>query len=293
MRLVFFVFCALLLSCGLNDGKVKKTKDKIDISELERYQEKRVLMARDFADENGWITPDDCDGMIWSGKVLAVLNPGFGDIRAAEYDDEKGKFSRRPKPYCWTKDGGDQGSKTTWSKDMAIGGLIPYVLLQNDRSILSDHMSYGERKGWQMGEPLADGRAIYTPSLVGMLHRLAKKMGLKHDNFYVQVGHIWNSGLVDYKAHLQVMSIWIEGEIAGGKISAAMRQRIIEHVTREPKAVFYQVMSAIYVGDYEQAINLCSSDAFSVGSYVRCSNKDACSLSDMLFSCHLLIEHLR
>lgn len=160
--------------------------------------------------ETGWLDVDGCDAMIWSGKYAAVRYTTGVDIESAQI--EPGKWSRRPLPPCWSSDGGDVGSKTTWSRDMFIAGLGPWAWRTNRLDVLQDHATYGKAHNWQMGEPVADGRTIYTPSLIGILYQMIFYMGGEDS-----VNRVWPSiyvkGLTDYQAHLQVMDIWVRGEI--------------------------------------------------------------------------------
>lgn len=184
---------------------------------LERTKEAEGL--RDKA--NGWLTPLDCDGWQVTGKYAASPLVMSVDFTAAEYPTEPGRFHRRPLSLpCWTPEGGDTGSKTTWSRDMGLGVAV-YAWSVRDRALLERHIAYGKTHpakweglpAWKMGEPLADGRAIYSPALIGLLYQVLHALG-GEDNPDRAWPNYYTKGLRDYQAHLQALDILVRGEVS-------------------------------------------------------------------------------
>lgn len=262
------LIAALLISCG-------KEKDQIDpaasprLPELKESFEKNQARALEIRDPaTGWLSVSDCDGMIWAGKYSCSLGESSTvNLRASEYPGQPGRFDRRPPPFCWTKELGDQGSKTTWSRDMGIAGLIPAAWCKKDLKILQDHAAYGEAHNWHMGEPLADGRAIYSPGVIGILYSAIKKLG-GPSNDKAKLPSFYPAGLDDYQAHLQMMDIWLKGEFRDS-ISAVMRDRIKEHSKREPECPFYSYLNGLYTGSQDRTIELLLASSEPKCSYVR------------------------
>ena len=221
-------------------------------------------------EHNGWITPSSCDGMLWTGLWASSPRVEGVDITASEYEQSPGRFGRRPPPHCWDETNGDVGSKTTWSRDM-LKGLMIWSYRRGHRDVLERHAEYGKRKNWKMGEPLDDGRAVYTPSSIGELYSTIYAMGGEDNASRVWPG-TYTSGLNDYQAHLQMLSIYIRGTIAEQlnsadaipmpgagllDISNTMYDRIVEHSSREPLCPFYEYMRAVYDdGDLNHATEL-------------------------------------
>jgi hypothetical protein len=120
-------------------------------------------------------------------------------------------------------------------------------------------MTYGKAKNWSMGEPYADGRAVYSPAIIGMFYQTIYKMG-GDDNSSRMWPSIYSEGLDDYQAHLQMLDIWIRGEVEGQSlnldISATMWDRIKEHSDREPECPFYTFMRGIYDGSLDKTVDL-------------------------------------
>lgn len=266
------------------------------------YSEKLEL-AREWADpdKGNWLATGDCDGALWMGKYSCADGIPEVDLTASEYPNQPGRFSRRPPPYCWTPEGGDQGSKTTWSRDMGRG-LYRWAWCNKKLDALERHAKYGAAKTWKMGEPLNDGRVVYTPAMIGELYELIHALG-GEDN----PGRVWPtaypSGLDDYQAHLQVLSIQIRAEISENfgqrlafaprlltgenpspddgefnakegasltllGISDTMYARLKEHAHREPECAYYQYMLGVYEGSMDKALELLLADS-SKCQYIR------------------------
>lgn len=299
-----FLLPLLVLSClSKKKEETKEPNTNERTPELAaRYQENLALAETLRNPINRWLTPKDCDGMIWAGKYSC--GGGDPDIRAAEYPEEKGRFDRRPPPYCWTPELGDQGSKTTWSRDMGIAGLFPHALCKRDLQILADHAAFGESAKWEMGQPLADGRAIYTPAVIGSLYSLIYALGGPSDKKRGWTG-IYPKGLDDYKAHLQMMDIWMRLEISGplpplpgepiefsADLSKTLVDRINEHADREPQCPFYQFMKGRFSGSQDRTVDLLLSSNEPACSYVRGESLALVQLSEWLFVARATLAEL-
>lgn len=279
----------LLISCS-------KDKDQIDpvpsprLPELLEAFEKNQARALEIRDPaSGWLSVSDCDAIIWAGKYSCSLGEATTvNLRASEYPEQPGRFDRRPPPFCWTKELGDQGSKTTWSRDMGIAGLIPAAWCKKDLKLLEDHAAFGEANNWNMGEPLADGRGIYTSGLIGILYSAIKGLG-GEDNEKRKFPSFFFPGLDDYQAHLQMMDIWIRGEMKD-TISGVMLDRIKEHSKREPDCPFYSYMSGLYSGSQERTVELLLASNEPKCSYVRSNEKEKSDLAEWLFVAKQVLE---
>lgn len=285
----------LSASCGVFKRRSETPPESSDrIAELKALYEAGLARAVEIRDaETGWLARGDCDGMIWTGQYAATGAAGV-NILAAEYDGS-GRFSRRPFPACWDETNGDQGSKTTWSRDMFLGGLLPYAYYRGDREALERHAAYGRGHNWQMGEPLADGRVVYTPSLIGILYKAIEAMG-GEPNVNSAWPTVYPSGLVDYEAHLQAMAILLHGEIdaVGASltldISNQMFERIMEHAAREPDEPLYAFLAMKYDGKLTHVLDLLLDPAMPMGGFVRCSDPPQCRLAHWLFVADLTLS---
>jgi len=301
MKLFIIIFCSILLfTCGNNkphDGKTEL------MAHLIKAQNERIAEGITYTDENGWITPTDCDGFLWSSKFGAALylfqtitNPIIELIklfnpRASEYENQPGRYNRSPS-MCRE---GNERSRSTWSRDMGLG-LLQYGYLRGDREILERHISYVRGNGWVSGEPRSYDTTVYTPALWSLYYQVIYTLGGEHDNWRdwlsVYPSYLLNpSGLDDFRAHLQMLNIWLYGETIGS-IDDVRLARVIEHADREPDNAFYQVMRGRWLGDWNRAIELCKYPNRTHASYIRCDDPRACYIAEEAWSCGLLLRYV-
>jgi hypothetical protein len=212
MKLLALIILLSVVSCKKENKKEPDELTRLD--ELKAAYVVKLQNAVDVRDpDTGWLAREDCDGMIWAGKYASIPEVTGVNIEAAEYPGVPGKFGRRPPPWCWTPEEGDVGSKTEWSRDMFIAGLLPYAWRTGKRDILERHLAYGAANNWILGSPFDDGRVVYSPNLIGLAYSAvyALKGELSPHAFWPSY---FDSGLTDFQAHLQVMSIWMQGEVA-------------------------------------------------------------------------------
>jgi hypothetical protein len=276
MRTIFAVF--MLISCGAHEQAKNNGLPSTDRDALRAAYNERVGALAG----KGWIS-DDCDAMIWSAKAGVALELLF-DPRSAEI--ERGKFWRRPTDNpCWTPVAGDTGAKTTWSRDMAVCGLLPWSLLHRDLELVSSHIDYGESHDWVMGEPLEDGRVLYSPGLAGMFYKARAKLG-GAEHGAAAIPQVWTPGLIDFEAHLQACAALILVEIdselpdeAWGAVQAS--------VSRETNSVFYAYLDGRRTGDQGRTMQMLLAAEPPIADYHR---KPTDALADWIFTSFLLLR---
>lgn len=265
----------------------------------------RLAEAESLKDANGWLTPTDCDGFLWSGKASAGGLTGFNPSAA---EVEPGRFVRRPAPYCES----ENPLWSDWSRDM-FAGLTAYAWRSRDLAVLERHLAYGRDHNWIMGKPFGDGRSVYLPATYGRLYQLIFALGGENDPKRLWPD-VYPEGLTDYKAHMQMMNIWLRGEVAealregngdataGGipddvdagaslvDVTGDQLERIREHAARDPRDPFFQAMAGIYSGDFGPAFTALLADDGYVGEYVRCDEYRRCQLAAWLFAADLVIR---
>jgi len=317
-RIIFVLIWFVFISCGYFESiDEKPTQEGDKWQHLYWLIDQWIEKSEEIRDlETGWLCVKDCDGIIWAGKYASSpLVKEKVNIRAAEYPSQPGKYTRRPlsSGLCWSEQLGDQGSQTNWSRDMATAGLLPYAFFTGQREILEQHAAYGEKNHfildglplWQMGEPLNDGRTVYTPGLVGLVYQLIYAMG-GEDNSNRRIPNIFISGLDDYQAHLAVMHILLLGEasIQVGdadsipaqqdeklnllSISGVMFKRLKEHAERESNCPLYLATYHRYHdGIYDSAIDALDNEYLDC-EYIRCGDDQQCHLAEKIFVATLL-----
>lgn len=282
-----FLLLTFLLSCST--AGVEEKDNDLDVSGVRDSIElwKKDLKLTD----EGYLESltHDCDGALWQGKWCAVTGCDLSD----KYEDE-GRFFRRPDPRCY-EDGKDQGSKSTWSRDMFICGLVPWVYGTKNVSAIDRHVNYGIDNNWLMGEPkvgddlINAARHFYTPNMRGVAYKLLDHIGgPKYPGVLWSKTGSYAEGLEDYHGHLQACLIWIKGEIDGG-ISEKMLGIVKTHHKRVPDDPFYAVLYGKYSGDWQPAIKNCTKKEPFRGDYVRCGEAD-CYAAHSIHACNLLLE---
>lgn len=305
------------LSSGCSQKKNAPQQPAPDprVTELRsRYQQAldEALSLRNPA--NGWLV-EDCDGMLWTGVYAASSGVREVNVGAAEYPDQPGRFQRRPAgcPVAATDTTG-----STWSRDMGIG-LLAYAWRHPDLALLERHIAYGHAHNWQMGEPLGDGRSVYTPSMIGKVFETAFALGGGDDanRFWPD---LYPMGLTDYQAHLQVMSIWHRGEVdtvirtkgehpsPGGitddssspkharlplNVSDDALSILKEQAARDPRDPLFQATLGTYTGDMGPAITACLADDWYCGEYCRAGDgatERQVTLAGWIFACDLVLR---
>lgn len=289
---ILFIFLTIL-ACGPEAKPLKPLPDN-RLVRLQEQLDKDVARAKHLRDRsNGWLTATDCDGMLWTGKYASARPVNNVDIEAAEDPERDGMFHRRPTP-CWTKEEGDIGAKFEWSRDMSLG-LFAYAYRKEQLELLQRHASYGEQNTFVMGEPL--GVAVfYTPNIIGIMYQLIHALGGGDDPFRHWPGW-YPSGLDDYQAHLQVMSIWLRcyvktDEGSHGAITEKMKALLKEHVDREPNNPLFQYVYGLFTGNMGPAIDTLLDPERPVSGYVRCSVPETCKLAELIFVEDLVLERM-
>lgn len=308
-----YLLVLAILSCGQPGNEPKNPDDTSRLPALKDRYAAALIEAQGLRDAHGWITTEDCDAMLWTGKYAASTLVEGVDIGAAEYPEQPGRFARRPLDIPCTSENPEWSS---WSRDMGTG-LMAYALRKHKLDILERHAAFGEAHLWSMGEPLGDARAVYTPSFKGKLYQTIWALGGK-DNINRLWPDFYPSGLVDYQAHLQVMNIWQRGEISKIQPSSAdshqgepvvddpggpappqntligidnqMLDRLREHAERDPRDPFFQAVYSQYTGKAASAYDaLLAGDGYA-GEYVRCENQRACFLAAWIFAADIVIR---
>lgn len=267
------VLCSLLV---VGCGKKVEEADSQKLGRLgelrAKYQENVEKAKKEWDQETGWPSKDDCDGTLWAGLARAGQVSSVMLNRAKHAD---GKIHRRPTSPCYAN-GQDLGSKSTISKDMLLG-YVYGLFRSGNRGELEYLFGYGRSNNWIMGEPASEvGRVVLTPNGIATLCRAIKSLGGSYKpecDLPVSFG----SGNADFERHLAVLGILLWGEVNGGtklvESSDAIPAGALETLTRlsyeSPKDALFQAAYALYTtGDYSYPVDLLLGE-YSYPSYVR------------------------
>ena len=285
MRYILLILL-IMTSCSRRSPKKKIAPTTPAYLLLDAYNNALAEAKAAASQSNGWLEESECDAMLWAGKY--ACGGGKPLLEYAEYVETPGKFNRRPEPHCGVAAG---NSATTWSRDMGMGLLIG-AWCNWDSTIMTRHMNYGKSKDWSMGEPYADGRAIYTPAIIGMFYQAIYRIS-GADNSSRKWPSIYSEGLNDYQAHLQIIDIWIRSEIDDKPdldVSTTQWERIKEHYRREPMCAFYSYMYGAHEGNLDDTISILLDPTPTACTYLRGS--EHVTTSEWLFVAKLTLEKM-
>lgn len=238
--------------------------------------------------EDGWLARNECDSTLWNGLACSAGVPV--KIELAEY--EPGQIHRRPAPSCWTREGGDQGAKSTVSSDMILG-YSACLWRRKDLDGLKRLAAYGEARdrtiGWEMGEPYPEQieRVLLRPSAQGRLGTMIERLSDGDDKRgYRLIPEIYADVGEDFEEHLQTIGMLVDGEadrlvrfktpgdgvfddFAIIDIPRSGFERLKQLASDRPNDALIQCVKGIYTGDEMPAITLLLDPAYECPSYVR------------------------
>lgn len=316
MRVLALMVVSLMVACAA-ENETKDPSEDPRVPALVEQQKADIAELRSLRNaDTGWASVGG-DAMLWEGKAAAVTC----DVDLTKAETSPGKFQR-------DVDGetSENPAWSDWSKDMGTG-LLAYAWRCKDLALLQRHAAYGEAHKavhhevpiWRMGEPVGDGRGFYFPAFVGRVYQTIYALGGENS-----VQRLWpdlyQKGLVDFQAHLQVMNIWHRGEVAealrksksedavenektpddagavGGTgltldVTTDQYDALKQHAERDVRDPFFQAVYGTYTGDMTKAIDACLAADGYAGEYVRCDgNPRTCQLAAKIFACDIVLR---
>lgn len=304
------ILVALLSGCGVFETHKEKDGEPSAVESLrERHAAWLSELAAVSAEDSGWPSVSDCDSLLWAG--LAKASGAKVMLELAEHSP--GVLHRRPVP-CWTPEAGDQGSKSTISRDMLTGYLWGQWAT-GDVAALQRLADYGSANEWIMGMPWPEqaSRVEMGDNLKGVLCRAIRALTNGADERKVcgSAMPLYLPVFQDYERHIQTLGILLQGEVdralrAGDAtapepdshpekpleltaIDGEMLKRLQEHVEAYPADALFQAALARYSGQYGEAIRLLEDDGYQAPSYVRGS--DVYPLVHKAFAASVILKH--
>jgi len=239
----------LVAACQKNESKPHSD----DLGELQLFYD---MIHKEVVDElnpeTGWPSIQDCDALLFSGIACTLDFPVR--INLAEYSP--GEIHRRPSPSCYTKEHGDQGSKSTISRDM-LTAYIACLFHLKDLDALKRLADYGEDNAWIMGEPRELVSRVYLGSnLTSILGRAIYSLSNgDSDREYRHLTPIYLSVSQDYERHLQVQAILLYEKISGS-ITDNMLEILKENLYNSINDPLFMAAVGKFTGDQKQTIDL-------------------------------------
>jgi len=233
----------------------------------------------------GWIDNHDCDGLLWNGLACSLGMP----VRIDLAEHSPGELHRRPYKACYSKEGIDQGSKSTISRDM-VTGYLACAIERDDLDALKRLADYGQANAWIMGEPKAMvSRVLLTGNLIGLLGRAIYNISSgSSDRTYRHTPALYLPVSEDYERHVQVQGILLQEKVSGS-ITEEMLKRLEEHAEESPGNPLFVAALGKFKGDQAKAINLLLSEPH-CPSYARGARPDIYCLVGWLSAAKIVLE---
>lgn len=288
------MICSILLNCGFftkhKEKDVSTTPKSQELSEM--YTEALKQYAIDADPLSQWPDIVDCDATLWAGEAAAAGTAV--QLNLAEYPE--GVLNRRPFHACWTPKNGDQGSKSSISRDQ-FSGYLWGLWVTHNLAAAQRLADYGQANNWVMGGPSERFYEVdLGTNLTGLLCRMIAKLSNGADKrecaklpiVFLPVG-------ADYEHHTQVLDVLLLGEIESGLMGAALDingnalDRLKEAVDSDRNDALFSAALGVYSGDYDRAINLLSSKDYAYPSYVRGS--EMYKQVHWLFASYIVLKH--
>lgn len=261
----------LVLGCGRLTVKPLEPSspgpDQVELLEQE-YDRRLAAYQAATAAAAGFPSRTDCDGALWAGEACA----GGAAVAIEELEHVPGERHRRPAPACWSRELGDQGAKTTASRDSLTGDLA-CLWKKKDLGALQRLANYVEKNGLKIGEPLADGRVLIGTNLAGLLGRMIYALSNGQDDRPFALSfEAYPPVFEDSEQHIQAVGITLQGAVVADirarglsadvsaialtDISPGMKVRLEELVAAQPGDYLFQAALGVYTGDFAEAARL-------------------------------------
>lgn len=261
----------LLTSCQYVTKHDEKRDSVVDLTDLKtKYDAIYQEVESDLDESTGWPSTQDCDSTLWAGISCVVGLPT--QISLAEFSS--GEIHRRPFKACYDDVSGDQGAKSTISRDM-ITSYMSCLWNRKDLAAFQRLANYGESHDWILGKPVhLVSRVLLTPNLIGLLGRSIFVLSERQDDrYYRRSGYLFPPVSADFERNIQVQTILLQDSIDGQynltSINSEMLDRLIENADAYPSDHLFAAALGRFTGDQSKALALLLAEEMTCPSYAR------------------------
>jgi hypothetical protein len=204
----------------------------------EAYQEKKYVHSK-------------CDG----AGFTSLYSTRCGGVDLSVFEDSAtGKPYRSPTHDCFSTG----ASKSEYSRDMLLMRMVG-AWRHKDLAWVNRMISYGEKNSWVICDAIDDatkiGRCVVSPSLYSVLYDMQSRLeGVAPSSLTLQKDEDAVGLKDDFEAHLEVLKIWLEGEIYGA-ITDTQLMKLEGYAKRESEnALFLAVYAKYSNGDFSNSL---------------------------------------
>lgn len=258
---IMFLFLVMLISCGKSEKKDPVAPAPDLLEPVIKRRDLYLSLQKTALNEHGYAHAK-CDSLGFTSLCKAAGGCPDADIFLSE---DNGRWYRSPEKDCFDK--GE--SKSDFSKDMALMLFIYFYELsktdsQKAKEAVQRFSDYVKANNYVMGRPTdnAEGlsRVVMSPGLIVTMERLSAKLNgqpYQEQKPRDLIPIIINKG---FQAHLDVLGIWLDGELRGN-ITDTDKRVLEKQVERQPlNALFRAVYSLYGNGDQSRTLELLNSE---------------------------------
>jgi hypothetical protein len=197
----------LLTSCGKTDEKKPVYAEPSLVEKFKVKYDNYLEWSKALQDEHGFVESGECDSLLHT-SLYSIANPNV-NIEAAQ--ESRGVWLRRPVDKPCYANGQDLGASSTISRDMLVG-LYWHIWYYKRLDLAEGLWAYGSDHTWKMGEGAAS-KVLLTPNMIFSLSRIIGDLG--GGDHWVSIVPQWLFPTGGYAAHLDVLSVLLEGRVEG------------------------------------------------------------------------------
>lgn len=237
-----FLITLLLVSCGQEEQKPKRTGEVATLEELNAQRDLYNEKAKELQGELGFIDPDDCDTALYNALLLVG---GLEGIDLFALMRGPGRWFRRPSQDCYDK--GE--SKSDISPDM-FAGIGWGLWFLDEKDAIADILRYGRKNFWVMGRGVLS-RTVMRPSMQRTLAMIANEQ-------LPSAPDLWFTPDKDYSMHVVALNIILRGEFRGFLPEGAYK--VLKKLTsKDPRNALFQYGVARFSdGDFGTVVEILS-----------------------------------
>lgn len=210
------------------------------MSDLQEKYLKYIELIKSTQDEFGFIDPNACDSLLFSGLVGCV--PDVKVNIDAAFDSSTGMWHRRPcsRP-CFP-----EHSKSTISRDMLLG-LAWYAYYNKRLDITEQVISYALRHNLIMGKAVdlksKMGRCLMTPGLLSTYAWISYRLGSPSRFWLRYMPQVESDKATDFQAHLSVLHIILRNKLMK---KDKYKDLLNHHFNRNPRNPLFCIAAERY-----------------------------------------------
>lgn len=246
-------FLFLVLALSACTSRKHEAKDQTELSGVIKARAALYCEKSSRAYKDKRYVHSKCDGAGFTSLYAAACG-GYVDLSVFENAD--GSPRRDPNNECYPPTLGGGGSKSGFSRDMALMRLLAAVE-SSDLDWLQRFISYAEDHTWKICDavdlPTVISRCQMSPSLVALFIDARHKLKGEPTTGWLKLTKAESDDAlavrVGFEAHLQVLGIYLSGRVRGAITDQELATLKAQTEREQGNALFHAVYHLYFDGD--------------------------------------------